>query len=353
MTQNPLHDRVFLLLLAIVTVAFCWILAPFAGAVFWGAITAIMFAPVNRWILTKVGQKRPSLAAFLTLLLVLVMVILPMMAITGGLVQEGGALYQSLRSGELNVGALLQQAFDALPPWIHEMLGRYGLPDLASVQERLSEFALQASQFIASQAVNIGQNTFQFIVSFGVMLYLMFFLLRDGSALSRRIRQAIPLSENHKVHLLQKFMAVVRATVKGNVVVAITQGLLGGLILWILGVQGVLLWTVLMAFLSLLPAIGAGLVWGPVAVYFLLTGALWQGLVLIAYGVLVIGLVDNILRPILVGKDTRMPDWVILISTLGGMALFGISGFVIGPLVAALFMSAWDLFATSESNSAR
>jgi predicted PurR-regulated permease PerM len=352
MNQTPLHDRVFLLLLAVVTVAFFWILAPFAGAVFWGAITAIMFAPVNRWILTKVGP-RPSLAALLTLLLVLVIVILPMMAITGGLVQEGGALYQRLRSGELNVGAFLQQAFDALPPWIHELLVRYGLPDLASVQERLSEGALQASQFIASQAVNIGQNTFQFVISFGVMLYLMFFLLRDGSALSRRIRQAIPLSETHKTHLMLKFMAVVRATVKGNVVVAITQGLLGGLILWILGVQGILLWTVLMAFLSLLPAIGAGLVWGPVAVYFLLTGALWQGLVLIAYGVLVIGLVDNILRPILVGKDTRMPDWVILISTLGGMAMFGISGFVIGPLVAALFMSAWDLFATSDNNPGR
>jgi predicted PurR-regulated permease PerM len=352
MNTNPLHDRVFLLLLAIVTVAFFWILAPFAGAVFWGAITAIMFAPINRWILVRVGP-RPSLAALLTLLLVLVMVILPMMAITGGLVQEGGALYQRLRSGEINIGAFLQHAFDGLPPWIHELLVRYGLPDLASIQERLSEGALQASQFIASQAVNIGQNTFQFVISFGVMLYLMFFLLRDGSGLSRRIRQAIPLSESHKIHLLQKFMAVVRATVKGNVFVAITQGLLGGLIFWILGIQGVLLWTVLMAFLSLLPAIGAGLVWGPVAIYFLVTGSLWQGLVLIAYGVVVIGLVDNILRPILVGKDTRMPDWVILISTLGGMALFGISGFVIGPLVAALFVSAWDLFASSDNNPSR
>jgi len=352
MNTNPLHDRVFLLLLAIVTVAFFWILAPFAGAVFWGAITAIMFAPLNRWILVRIGP-RPSLSALLTLLIVLVIVILPLMAITGGLVQEGGSLYQRLRSGELNVGRFLQQAFDALPLWVHELLVRYGLPDLASVQERLSEGALQASQFIASQAVNIGQNTFQFVISFGVMLYLMFFLLRDGSGLSRRIRQAIPLSESHKIHLLQKFMAVVRATVKGNVVVAVTQGLLGGLIFWILGIQGVLLWTVLMAFLSLLPAIGAGLVWGPVAIWFLITGALWQGLVLIAYGIIVIGLVDNVLRPILVGKDTRMPDWVILISTLGGMALFGISGFVIGPLVAALFVSAWDLFATSDNNPSR
>jgi predicted PurR-regulated permease PerM len=97
-----------------------------------------------------------------------------------------------------------------------------------------------------------------------------------------------------------------------------------------------------------LPAIGAGLVWGPVAIYFLLTGAIWQGVVLIAFGVLVIGLVDNILRPILVGKDTQMPDYVVLISTLGGMALFGLNGFVIGPAVAALFIAAWDLFASAK-----
>ena len=126
--------------------------------------------------------------------------------------------------------------------------------------------------------------------------------------------------------------------------VAVTQGALGGIAFWFLGIQGVLLWSVLMAFLSLLPAIGAGLIWAPVAIYFLASGQLAQGLGLIAYGVLVIGMVDNVLRPILVGKDTRMPDYVVLISTIGGMALMGINGFVIGPVIAALFISAWGLF---------
>ena len=109
-----------------------------------------------------------------------------------------------------------------------------------------------------------------------------------------------------------------------------------------------LLWAVLMAFLSLLPAIGAALVWAPVAVYFLATGAVWQGVALIAWGVIVIGLVDNILRPVLVGKDTKMPDYVVLFSTVGGMALFGLNGFVIGPVVAAMFLAAWDLFSSAE-----
>ncbi|MDB5763612.1 MAG: family transporter [Herminiimonas sp.] len=178
--------------------------------------------------------------------------------------------------------------------------------------------------------------------------------MRDGASLAARIKQAIPLSPEQKRYLFTKFITVIRATVKGNIVVAALQGTLGGLIFWILGIQGALLWGVLMAFLSLLPAIGAGLVWGPVAIYFLLTGAIWQSLVLIAFGVFVIGLVDNILRPILVGKDTQMPDYVVLISALGGMALFGLNGFVIGPVIAALFIATWDLFSsTTEAHTDR
>jgi predicted PurR-regulated permease PerM len=189
------------------------------------------------------------------------------------------------------------------------------------------------------------------MVSFFIMLYLLFFLLRDGATLSTRIRDAIPLSASHKRHLFKKFTTVIRATVKGNVAVAAVQGALGGVAFWFLGIQGALLWAVLMGFLSLLPAIGAAVVWLPVAIYFLVTGAIWQGVTLIVFGVLVIGLVDNVLRPILVGKDTQMPDYVVLISTLGGMALFGLNGFVIGPAVAALFIACWDLFsATPEAH---
>ena len=122
-----------------------------------------------------------------------------------------------------------------------------------------------------------------------------------------------------------KFTNVTRATVKGTIVVAIVQGALGGLIFWFLGIQAPVLWAVVMAFLSLLPAVGTALVWLPVAIYLLATGSVWQGAVLIAYGILVIGLVDNVLRPVLVGKDTKIPDYIVLISTLGGMAIFGLS----------------------------
>ena len=209
----------------------------------------------------------------------------------------------------------------------------------------------RASQYVATQALNIAQNTFDFIVSLFIMLYLLFFLLRDGEALARRIRNAIPLRADQQRNLAERFSTVIRATVKGNLVVALVQGALGALIFWLLGVGAPVLWGTLMAPLSLLPAVGAAVVWLPVAIYFLATGEVAKGVVLIAFGVLVIGLVDNILRPILVGKDTRMPDYVVLISTLGGIAVFGLNGFVIGPVIAAMFIACWDMFsATPEAH---
>jgi predicted PurR-regulated permease PerM len=293
-------------------------------------------------------NQRQNLAALTTLLLCLIIVILPVTIMTISLLQEGTLVYQGIRSGQLNFGAYFQQIMGAMPPWFTNVLDRLGLTNISELQDMLSTGALQGSQFIAMHALSIGQNAFEFVISFGIMLYLLFFLLRDGAALSIRIKQAIPLSMEHKRHLFSKFTTVIRATVKGNVVVAAAQGTLGGIMFSFLGIQGALLWGFVMAFLSLLPAVGAGLIWVPVAIYFLFTGAVWQGVTLIAFGVLVIGLVDNILRPILVGRDTKIPDYVILISTLGGMVLFGLNGFVIGPVIAALFIAAWDLFSASK-----
>jgi len=195
-------------------------------------------------------------------------------------------------------------------------------------------------------------NTFDFVIRLGIMLYLLFFLLRDGKALAEAIREAIPLRGEQKAALFTRFADVVRATVKGGILVAMAQGTLGGIAFWFLGIHAALLWAVLMAFLSLIPAIGATLVWLPVAIYFLATGAIWQGIGLILYGVLVIGLVDNLLRPFLVGKGSKLPDYIVLISTLGGIEVFGLNGFVIGPLIAAMFMVSWEIFATSRQASA-
>ncbi|MFZ3139817.1 AI-2E family transporter [Polaromonas sp.] len=341
--SSTLEDKSFVLLLVLVSLAFFWVLWPFYGAVFWGAVLAILFNVLFLRLLKKMPQKR-TLAAFITVSGILVLVILPVGLLSALLTQEAASMYQRVQSGDMSFSRYFQQIYNALPSWITGMLDRSGLNNLGLIQERVSESLTKGSQFIATQALSIGQNAFDFFVSFFIMLYLLFFFLRDGGALSLRIKEAIPLEAEIKRNLFSKFTTVIRATVKGNIVVAMLQGALGGLMFWFLGIHAPVLWGTMMAFLSLLPAVGAAVVWIPVAIYFLATGSIWQGALLIAYGVLVIGLVDNVLRPVLVGKDTKMPDYVVLVSTIGGMSLFGLNGFVIGPVIAAMFMAAWDIF---------
>jgi predicted PurR-regulated permease PerM len=345
-----LEEKTFIVLLVGVTIAFGWILLPFYGAVFWGVVLAIVFAPLYRRVLPRVGR-RPTVAALATLGVIVLLVVLPLIFIGAALVQEGTVLYRGLQSGEINLARYLEQIVAVLPSWMVGLLDRFGLGDIGELQRKLTASLAQGSQGIAARAFDIGQNTLDLVVGFFITLYLAFFLLRDGAALARRIRDAIPLDAASKRNLFSKFATVIRATVKGNVVVAMVQGALGGLAFWYLGVHGAVLWGTLMAFLSLLPAIGAALIWLPVAFYLLVTGAIAKGIGLIVWGTLVIGVVDNVLRPLLVGKDIRMPDYLVLISTLGGMAIFGLNGFVIGPVIAALFLAAWDIFVTARQQA--
>ncbi len=347
---NPENRVLFLLFLA-AAVALGWILLPFYGAIMWGSIIALLFSPLHRRLLKRLNNRR-TLSALLTLLIVLVILVLPFAFITASLAHEARQIYAQLESGELRPEHYFRGVFNALPDWISGLLDRFGLVNFPTLQRRLSALATQASQFFAKQALSIGQITFDFVVQLFITLYLTFFLIRDGDEVMEAIRRGIPLSTRHKRALLETFATVVRATVKGNLVVAVIQGALGGLAFWFLGVSGALLWAVLMAFLSLVPAVGAALVWLPVAIYFLISGELGQGVALTVYGVLVIGLADNLLRPLLVGKDTRMPDYVVMITTLGGMAVLGINGFVLGPVIAALFIAVWQIYAMARSGDA-
>ena len=347
MAVRRIEHQGFLLLLVAVTLAFGWVLWPFYGAVLWATVVALLFAPVHRRLL-KSMKGRSGLAAAVTVLIIIAIVIVPLAIIAASLVQEASSLVAKIQSGEYDFGSYLQRIVAALPAWATGLLERFNLMEFSTLRERLASGLVKGGQVLGPQALSLGVNTFEFMISLGLMLYLLFFLLRDGRALAERIREAIPLQRDQKAALFARFADVVRATVKGGILVAIVQGALGGIAFWFLGIHAALLWAVLMAFLSLIPAIGAGLVWIPVATYFLATGALWQGIGLILYGVLVIGLVDNLLRPFLVGKDTKLPDYVVLISTLGGLNVFGLNGFVIGPLIAAMFMVTWEIFSASR-----
>jgi predicted PurR-regulated permease PerM len=194
-----------------------------------------------------------------------------------------------------------------------------------SVRENAAQAAVAASQFLARNALAFGQGAFGFLLQLALMLYVAFFLLRDGRGLVDQVIDAVPLGDQRERLLFQKFAEVARATVKGNLLVALVQGILGGLIFWILGLPAPLLWGAVMTVLSLIPAVGAGIVWLPAAIYLYAVGEWISATVLIAYGVLIIGLADNVLRPILVGRDTKLPDWMVLLSTLGGIVMVGLT----------------------------
>lgn len=347
MITPALRRAAFLLLLALVTVAFFWIISPFFGAVFWAMVLALMFMPVHRRLCARL-RGRDTLAALGTLLFCMVIVVVPMIFVVGAMVDEATSFTQRLRTGEFNPRTYFEQIQNALPGWLRDLLGRFGLFNAQDVVDKLTAAVVQGGQALTTRALAIGQNTLMLLVNLGIMLYLLFFFLRDGRDLAQTIRRAVPMQRQHTDFLLSKFATVVRATVKGTVVVALVQGMLGGVAFAFLGIHGAVLWGVVMSVLSLLPAIGAALVWAPVAIYLIATGSMIEGLGLAAWGAGVMGMVDNLLRPILVGKETKLPDYLVLLSTIGGLSIFGLNGFLIGPAIAALFVATWALFSHEE-----
>jgi predicted PurR-regulated permease PerM len=343
MMRNRTLQYAFLVgLVLLVTLVFVGIIQDFLLPLFWAAILATVFHPVYQWLRSLLGN-RPSIAALLTLGVILVIVILPLSAVSIAVVHEAAAFSKRLETGEINV----QEPLQALPRLftdVTQYLDRFGV-DTQRLPQQLSEAALTVSRALGAQVLQIGQHALHFSVLCGVMLYLLFFFLRDGHQIVAAIMRALPLGDSRERRLSAHFASVSRATIKGTLVVALAQGLLGGMLFALLGIQAAVLWGALMEVLSLLPALGSGLVWGPAAVILFATGHTVKALILVGAGVLVIGLVDNLLRPILIGRDTRVPDYLVLLSTLGGLTIIGISGLLIGPIIAALFLSVWDMFA--------
>jgi len=339
--QDRLEQTSFLLLLALVTLTFIFLLRPFYGAIFWACVIGLLFSPLQRRLHQHWGR-RPSLCALASLLVCVILCVIPALFVLASFFKEGLDLYQSLQSRELDPGDYVDRIREAFPV-VQNLFDRLNI-DLENFKKQLANAALAASRLIAQNAVQLGQGTLNFAVNLGLMLYVAFFMLRDGSKLVDLLVRALPLGDEREHLLFAKFAEVTRATVKGNLVVAAVQGGLGGLMFWVLSIPGALLWGVVMMLLSLIPVVGVGLIWLPAAVYLLAAGSWVKGAILIAYGAGVIGLADNILRPTLVGRDTKLPDYLVLLSTLGGFVMFGLNGFVVGPLVAALFVAVWGIF---------
>lgn len=334
------EDRAFLLLLAGVSLAFLWMLGPFFDVIFWAIVVALLATPVHDVLRQRKFGRNTS--ALICVLLSLVLIIVPCAYIFYTFIQEVALLYGRLTAADNNLLQTLEE-LRAVAPGVQEWLTSHGYgPE--TVNQKLSELAVSISGMVARHTVALGGGTVNFIVDLCIVLYVSFFLVRDGKALRLLLIRALPFGDHREELLFAKFAEVLRATVKGSLLVAMAQGALGGLIFWILDIEAPVLWGVIMTLLSLIPVVGAGVIWAPVSAYLLLTGDYLAGGVLLAYGVFVIGLADNILRPVLVGRDTKLPDFMVLLTTLGGFSLFGMDGFVTGPMLAVLFVTVWKIF---------
>lgn len=336
-----LENRAFILILLLVTAAFLLLLAPFYSSIFWASILAILFSPTEKRLCHRL-KGRATLSALIITLASMLLVVIPLVFVMILLGIEALGAYKSITAGNFDVQPYLdkiQQTFPFLEHWISQWEINW-----VTIKASISDTALNSSQFLAKQALQFGQGYLHFVINAVLMIYLTFFFLRDGDALIKLLVRALPLGDVREMRLFHKFAEVCRATLKGSLVVAMVQGTIGGIAFWALGIEAPILWGTLMVILSLLPAVGSALIWGPAAAWLAITGDYSKAITLILVGVFVIGLIDNILRPILVGRDTKMPDYLILISTLGGISLFGLSGFVMGPVLAALFLVIWQIF---------
>ncbi|HUH14103.1 MAG TPA: AI-2E family transporter [Longimicrobiales bacterium] len=339
--RRRIESATFLTLVILTSALFFWMIRAFVWPVFWAAILAVLFHGIHARLLA-VCRDRATPAALLSVFAVVIFVVLPFVLVAGAIARQGLLLYRGIAAGEISVQGPINMLERSLPA-VAGFLGRYGV-DLDQLRVSAQDLAAAATQIVATRALGVGQDALWVTALFALMLYLLFFFFRDGDRIVAGMAGAVPLGDERRSRLLLKFTQVVRATVKGNLIVAVAQGGLLAALFWFVGIQTALFWGVVTAVLSLLPAVGASFVWVPGAIIMLATGQVWQGLVVLLGGVAITA-AENVLRPIVIGRDTNMSDYLILVSTLGGIMVFGLAGFVAGPVLAALFLVLWDLFA--------
>ncbi|TSC84378.1 MAG: permease [Parcubacteria group bacterium Gr01-1014_13] len=339
MNFSRFKNITFFTALILVTIAFFYIIKPFFYPIFWAAIIAGIFYPVFKKINSKF--KYPNLSSLATIVIVLVIIIIPVILLSGLVVNESLRIYDSLSD---NQGPIVNTVKNVIY-WVQNnpVTDKLNL-DEQQVTARLTEVAKTITDFIFTAAKNLTQNSLTFLVMFVIMIYTLFFFLRDGEKLLKKLMHIFPLGDKHEIIIYKKFTSTARAVLKGTLIVGAIQGLLGGLLFYITGIEGALIWGIIMMLFSVVPGFGSYVIWLPAALTMLILGNIWQGVLIIIVGALVISTIDNFLRPILVGKDTQMHPLLILFSTLGGLVFFGISGFIIGPIITALLLSLWEMY---------
>lgn len=341
--------RTFLILLVIViSLAFLWMIRGFLMTILLGALFSGVAYGLHRQIARGLGGREKP-AAILTLLLLLALVVTPLLFVAGAVANEALRINETIgpridrlrQPGELDRWLRLAPGYVYVEPYREQILTRAG--QVVGSVGGLVFNALSATT----------KATVLFLFHFVVMLYTMYFFLTDGPKFVNTMLEYVPLAEADKKRMLDKFVSVTRATLKGTVLIGLTQGVMGGIAFWVVGIEGAIFWGTVMTVLSIIPGVGGALVWVPAAILLAATGSFWLGLGLALFCALVIGSVDNLLRPILVGRDTQMHELLIFFSTLGGLLAFGVMGFILGPILAALFLTVWEIFGVAFQSELR
>jgi predicted PurR-regulated permease PerM len=340
MTENRFRQAFLILLVMAISAGFIAMIRAFLLTILLAAIFAGLSYPAYQWLLDRLRGRR-ALAAVATIVLLLALVMVPLLAVLGAGANEALRVTETIRPR-------LQQLVDQpgeIDRRLRTLPGYHRIePYRAQILTKAGELVGSTSAFLFAALSATTRATVVFIFHFFVLLYTMFFFLTGGPALLRGVLAYLPLTEADKQRMVEKFVSVTRATLKGTILIGAAQGVLGGLAFWAVGLDGAIFWGTVMTVLSIIPGVGSALVWVPAAIVLVATGEVWRGIGLTLFCALVVGSVDNLLRPRLVGQDTKMHELLIFFSTLGGLMFFGAMGFILGPILAALFVTAWEMF---------
>jgi predicted PurR-regulated permease PerM len=335
------HQATFLLVLALaMSVMFFRMIQPFILAVLLGAIFAGLTYPIYTRLSRWLGGRR-LIASGLTVTLGLLGLVIPLLLFLGLVAVEAVEVSQAaipwVKAQIENPGGLAQ--------WLQKIPIVGTRVPQSELLEKAGQIANAVAGFAASSLAGLTRGTAEFILLLFVMMYAKFYFLLDGPDQLDRIGRCLPMSDEDRQKTLAIFTSVAKATLLGAIVIGIIQGGLAGIAFAVVGIQGALFWTAMMAVLSIIPGIGATLIWAPAVVFLAVDGRIGAAVGLGLWCALVVGSVDNFLRPRLVGKGVGLPSLLVLLGTLGGVIFFGPVGIIVGPVIAALFLTMWQLYA--------
>ena len=339
--MGPIRNSniLFFIVLGVVTLLFLYLIKPFFFPIFWALVIAGIFQPLYRWINRRLH--RPNLSMTIIFLFIALILLLPL-GTAGKLVfTESVQIYETLKPGTRNIDQNFQRIISVIAD---NPLADSLHIDKGFLSEKAAEIVRSIANYIFVNLKELTQNTLGLLVMMAIMFYTLFFFIRDGDKFFQSAIRNFPLGMGRERLLYERFVLTVRATLRVTLIIGGIQGVLGGILFLIADIEGALIWGLLMILMAVVPVVGCSIIWAPAGILMLINGYIWEGVLILGVGVFVISMIDNVLRPILIGKDVAMHPLLIFLSTLGGIGLFGFSGFVIGPIITSLLLAVWDMY---------